>query len=75
MRSWLVATVALAITERAWQASLMLKMKDHVARRFATWGHIWDAENIWDGGYQQTHALSAGASGGLFAQGSRKRLA
>ena len=45
-------------------------MKDHVARRFATWGHIWDAENIWDGGYQQTHALSAGASGGLFGKGA-----
>ena len=68
MRSGSIATVALAITGAGMAGFLMLKMKDHVARRFATWGHIWDAENIWDGGYQQTHALSAGASGGLSAR-------
>ena len=70
MRSGSIATVALAITGAGMAGFLMLKMKDHVARRFATWGHIWDAENIWDGGYQQTHALSAGASGGLFGKGA-----
>ena len=70
MRSGSIATVALAVTGAGMAGFLMLKMKDHVARRFATWGHIWDAENIWDGGYQQTHALSAGASGGLFGKGA-----
>ena len=70
MRSGSIATVALAITGAGMAGFLMLKMKDHVARRFATWGHIWDAENIWDGGYQHTHALSAGASGGLFGKGA-----
>ena len=70
MRSGSIATVALAITGAGMAGFLMLKMKDHVARRFATWGHIWDAENIWDGGYQQTHSLSAGASGGLFGKGA-----
>lgn len=70
MRSGSIATVALAITGAGMAGFLMLKMKDHVARRFATWGHIWDAENIWDGGYQQTHALSAGSSGGLFGKGA-----
>ena len=70
MRSGSIATVALAITGAGMAGFLMLKMKDHVARRFATWGHIWDAENIWDGCYQQTHALSAGASGGLFGKGA-----
>ena len=70
MRSGSIATVALAITGAGMAGFLMLKMKDHVARRFATWGHIWDAENIWDGGYQQTHALAAGAAGGLFGKGA-----
>lgn len=70
MRSGSIATVALAVTGAGMAGFLMLKMKAHVARRFATWGHIWDAENIWDGGYQQTHALSAGASGGLFGKGA-----
>ena len=70
MRSGSIATVALAVTGAGMAGFLMLKMKAHVARRFATWGHVWDAENIWDGGYQQTHALSAGASGGLFGKGA-----
>lgn len=70
MRSGSIATVALAVTGAGMAGFLMLKMKAHVARRFAVWGHIWDTENLWDAGYQQTHALSAGASGGLFGKGA-----
>lgn len=33
-----------------------------------TWGHAW--EDVWDSGYQQTHAMSAAASGGLFGRGA-----
>lgn len=68
MRSGSIATVALAVTGAGMAGFLMLKMKDHVAQRFAAWGHVW--EDVWDKGYQQTHALSAGASGGLFGKGA-----
>ena len=68
MRSGSIATVALAITGAGMAGFLMLRIKDHVAKRFAAWGHIW--EDVWDSGYQQTHALSAGASGGLFGKGA-----
>lgn len=70
MRSGSIATVLLAVTGAGMAGFLMLRIKSHVARRFAVWGHIWDDENIWDAGYQQTHALSAGASGGLFGKGA-----
>ena len=68
MRSGSIATVALAVTGAGMAGFLMLRIKDHVAKRFAAWGHIW--EDVWDSGYQQTHALSAGASGGLFGKGA-----
>lgn len=68
MRSGSIATVALAVTGAGMAGFLMLRMKAHVARRFAAWGHVW--EDVYDLGYQQTHALSAGASGGLFGKGA-----
>ena len=68
MRSGSIATVALAVTGAGMAGFLMLRMKAHVARRFAAWGHVW--EDVYDTGYQQTHALSAGASGGLFGKGA-----
>ena len=68
MRSGSIATIALAITGAGMAGFLMLRIKDHVAKRFSAWGHIW--EDVWDSGYQQTHALSAGASGGLFGKGA-----
>ena len=68
MRSGSIATVALAITGAGMAGFLMLRIKAHVAQRFSAWGHIW--EDVYDRGYQQTHALSAGASGGLFGKGA-----
>lgn len=68
MRSGSIATVALAVTGAGMAGFLMLRMKAHVARRFASWGHVW--EDVYDTGYQQTHAMSAGASGGLFGKGA-----
>lgn len=68
MRSGSIATVALAVTGAGMAGFLMLRMKAHVARRFAAWGHVW--EDVYDTGYQQTHAMSAGASGGLFGKGA-----
>lgn len=68
MRSGSIATIALAVSAAGMAGFLMLRMKAHVARRFASWGHVW--EDVYDTGYQQTHALSAGASGGLFGKGA-----
>ena len=68
MRSGSIATVALAVTGAGMAGFLMLRIKTHVAQRFAAWGHVW--EDVYDTGYQQTHAMSAGASGGLFGKGA-----
>ena len=49
---------------------VMLTIKPHVAARFASWGHIW--EDVYDKGFQQTHTLTAAASGGLIGVGAGK---
>ena len=67
MRSGSIATVLLAVTSAAMAGTLVLSIKPHVAQRFATWGHVW--EDVSGAGYQQTRALSAAASGGLFGVG------
>lgn len=68
MRSGSFATVFLAISGAGLAGFLMLSIKPYIAQRFASWGHVWD--DVWGAGYQQTHALSAAASGGLFGQGA-----
>ncbi|MDO4816162.1 MAG: FtsW/RodA/SpoVE family cell cycle protein [Bacillota bacterium] len=68
MRSGSIATVALAVAGAAMAGFLMFTIKPHVKQRFSVWGHVW--EDVFDRGYQQTHALSAGASGGLFGKGA-----
>jgi len=68
MRSGNLATVILAISSAGIAGFLMLSLKPYIANRFATWGHIWELAN--EGGYQQTRALSAAASGGLFGVGA-----
>ena len=68
MRSGNIGTVLLAVTGAALAGVLALSIKPHIAQRFATWGHVW--EDIYGKGYQQTRAMSAAASGGLFGMGS-----
>ncbi len=68
LRSGSIATVLLAVGGAAMAGMLVLSIKPYVARRFATWGHVW--EDVNGAGYQQTRALSAAASGGLFGQGA-----
>lgn len=68
MRSGSFATVFLAVSGAGLAGFLVLSVKPYIAQRFATWGHVWD--DVWGAGYQQTHALSAAASGGLFGQGA-----
>lgn len=68
MRSGNIATIFLSLTGAGLAGLLALTVKPHIAQRFATWGHVWEYAN--DSGYQQTRALSAAASGGLFGQGA-----
>jgi hypothetical protein len=62
------ATVLLALTGAGMAGFLAVSIKPYIARRFATWGHVW--EDIYDTGYQQARAMSAAASGGLFGKGA-----
>lgn len=49
---------------------VLLTFKSHVASRFASWGHVW--EDVYGAGFQQTHTLTAAASGGLIGVGAGK---
>ncbi|MBQ7896737.1 MAG: FtsW/RodA/SpoVE family cell cycle protein [Oscillospiraceae bacterium] len=68
MRSGSIATVFLALSGAGLAGFLALSVKPYIAQRFATWGHVW--EDVYDKGFQQTRAMSAAASGGLFGKGA-----
>lgn len=68
MRSGSIATVILAVTGAGLAGFLAITVKPYIARRFATWGHVW--EDVYDTGYQQTRAMSALASGGVIGKGA-----
>ena len=68
MRSGSIATVFLAISGAGLAGFLAVSVKPYIAQRFATWGHVW--EDVYDKGFQQTRAMSAAASGGLFGKGA-----
>ena len=67
MRSGSVGTVGLAITALGYAGVLAIDIAPHALRRFSAWRHVWD--DPLGLGYQQTRALRAVASGGLFGQG------
>ena len=68
LRSGSIATVMLAVTGAGLAGFLAITVKPYIAQRFATWGHAW--EDIYDAGFQQTRAMSAAASGGLYGKGA-----
>lgn len=68
MRSGSIATVFLAVSGAGLAGFLAVSVKPYIAQRFATWGHVW--EDVYNTGYQQTRAMSAAASGGLFGKGA-----
>ena len=68
MRSGSLATVFLAVGGAGMAGFLVFTMKPYVAQRFSTWGNVWS--DPFGAGYQQTRALSAAASGGLFGHGA-----
>ena len=67
MRSGSVGTVGLAITALGYAGVLAIDIAPHALRRFSAWRHVWD--DPLGLGYQQTRALKAVASGGIFGQG------
>ena len=68
LRSGSIATVFLALSGAGLAGFLAMSIKPYIARRFASWGHVW--EDMYDTGYQQTRAMSAAAAGGLFGKGA-----
>ena len=72
LRSGDFATISLICAGTGFAGFMALKLKPHVAARFATWRHIWD--DVLDKGFQQTHALMCAAAGGLFGLGAGNGL-
>lgn len=68
MRSGNFTTIILALTGAGLAGFLAISAKPYIAGRFATWGKAW--LDINGAGYQQTRAMSAAASGGLFGRGA-----
>lgn len=68
LRSGDFATLALICGGALFGGALVLQFKPYILRRFASWGHAWEAASTT--GYQQTRAMSAAASGGLVGMGA-----
>ena len=49
---------------------MILRFKPYVAARFASWGHVWDADMVDAAGFQQSRTMSAAASGGMAGVGA-----
>jgi len=69
MRSGDFATIILSVAGAGFAGLVALASRPHIAGRFASWGQAWEFVNE-RGGYQQTRAMSAAASGGLFGVGA-----
>ena len=70
LRSGDFATLGLICAACVAGGMVLLTVKGHVAARFASWGHIW--EDVYGAGFQQTHTLTAAASGGMIGVGAGK---
>ena len=68
LRSGSVATTLLAISAAGMGGFLAVSVRPHIAQRFSAWGHVWD--DVYGAGFQQTRAISAAASGGLYGKGA-----
>ncbi|MDR2665291.1 MAG: FtsW/RodA/SpoVE family cell cycle protein [Oscillospiraceae bacterium] len=69
IRSGDAATVFLSVGAAAFAGVLAASARSHIAARFGSWGHAWENTDA-AGGFQQTRAMAAAASGGLFGVGS-----
>jgi len=69
LRSGDFATIILSFAGAGFAGLVALASRPHIAGRFSTWMHAWEHVNDF-GGYQQTRAMAAAASGGLFGVGA-----
>ena len=69
LRSGDFATMFLSIAGAGFAGLVALSSMPHIAGRFATWGRAWEFADV-SGGYQQTRAMAAAASGGFFGVGA-----
>jgi len=68
LRSGDFATIFLSIAGAGFAGLVALASRPYIADRFSTWGKAWEFA---DGkGYQQSRAMAAAASGGLFGVGA-----
>lgn len=67
LRSGDFATLALICSGCGIGGLMLIRLKSHIADRFATWGHAWDDPSA--AGFQQVRTMSAAASGGLVGVG------
>jgi cell division protein FtsW len=68
LRSGNFATIFLSVGGTGLAGVLAISVKPYIASRFSTWRKAWQYVN--EGGYQQTRAMSAAASGGLIGVGA-----
>ncbi len=68
LRAGSMGAASLALTGFGAAAPFGLQIAPHALRRLLSWGHIW--QDPLGAGYQQTQALIAIASGGLFGHGA-----
>ncbi|MCL2392911.1 MAG: FtsW/RodA/SpoVE family cell cycle protein [Oscillospiraceae bacterium] len=69
LRSGDFATMFLSIAGAGFAGLVALASRPHIAGRFASWGNAWNYVDT-AGGYQQTRAMAAAASGGLIGVGA-----
>jgi cell division protein FtsW (lipid II flippase) len=69
LRSGDFATIILSVAGAGFAGLVALASRPHIAGRFYSWGRAWEFVNE-RGGYQQTRAMTAAASGGLFGVGA-----
>jgi len=68
LRSGDFATIFLSVAGAGFAGLLALASRPHIAGRFSTWRNAWEYADT--GGFQQTRAMTAAASGGLFGVGA-----
>jgi len=68
LRSGDFATIFLSIAGAGFAGLVALASRPHIAGRFSTWGSAWEYADT--GGFQQSRAMAAAASGGMFGVGA-----
>ena len=68
MRSGDLTTITLSLAGAGFAGFLAISARSHILARFAGWRHAWD--DVYGQGFQQSRAMAAAASGGLFGVGA-----